>query len=540
MLFRILQAAIDSQALSSVGIGNERIHTLQFADDLLIFFDGSFRSVKVIKIILEAFAGCSRLNINFGKSSNSPLHLSGSTSAKLAALLGCSSCDFPLNYLGLPLSPKALRKSDFLPIIEKVDKRLAGWKGLLLSRGGRLVVLNSVLSSIPSYFCSALLLPKWVLNSIKKIRRGFFWKGKILRSGFHCLAKWEHICRPKRSGGLGIRNIRIANSALLMKGLWNFHNSTTLPWVHLLALKHYYSRSPLSSQAPPTGSCPLWKGLLSTYSPFITSTSVSLGDDRITSFWNARWCGDSLLRNQLPNLHAISTHKHLSVHNWLIRFGTRLNLGFPLDLGTEALRELQVLRALVANLSLSNTNDSLSWRWSTSGSFSVKSAYSFLGFDGLVDCKILHLWRIKIPLNIKIFLWLAARNKLLTAVRLAKRGWRGPSICCLCCAGDEDLPHLFFNCIFARLLWGGLLHSWPLTLHLLLNCSGNLESRWRSARRTLRGRFKELLDLLIAASCWEIWNERNRRIFDNSVTSSACCAARVIISINLWREAYRV
>nr|CAD1835783.1 unnamed protein product [Ananas comosus var. bracteatus] len=54
----------------------------------------------------------------------------------VANSFGCSSKDFPITYLGLPLSPMKLRRADYMPLIEKIDNRLAGWKGLMLSRGG--------------------------------------------------------------------------------------------------------------------------------------------------------------------------------------------------------------------------------------------------------------------------------------------------------------------------------------------------------------------------------------------------------------------
>ncbi len=78
----------------------------------------------------------------------------------------------------------------------------------------------------------------------------------------------------------------------------------------------------------------------------------------------------------------------------------------------------------------------------------------------------------------------------------------------------------------------------PLTCHRILNSSGDLGSTWRDTRWTLMGRTNELFDLLFVAGCWEVWNERIRRIFDNSVASSAICAARISNTFNLWCLAY--
>lgn len=64
-------------------------------------------------------------------------------------------------------------------MIEKVKKRLLSWKSNFLSQAGRLVLVNYVLSMIPSYSMSFYLLPKWVIKKIDKVRRNFSGKGSL-------------------------------------------------------------------------------------------------------------------------------------------------------------------------------------------------------------------------------------------------------------------------------------------------------------------------------------------------------------------------
>ncbi len=149
-----------------------------------------------------------------------------------------------------------------------------------------------------------------------------------MNNGFHCLVKWEQLCRPIRSGGLGIRNFRTSNRALIMKGLWTFYRSKAIPWVQLSSLKHYSHRPPSCSRSPPAGCCPILKGILSTLPAFTISTSHSIETGKSVSFWSARWSGDSLLRYYFPTLFAASPSNHLSVHDWFRRFASSPNLGF--------------------------------------------------------------------------------------------------------------------------------------------------------------------------------------------------------------------
>ncbi len=201
VIYRMLQQAASESQFLPVGVADVRFHSLQFADDLLLFLDGEVATATLFKGILDEFKSASGFKINFAKSAIIPVNLDSPTIQGLATIFGCPVTSFPFTYLGLPLSPLPLRKAEVLPLIEKIDKRLAGWKGSLLSRAGRLVLLNSVLSSIPTFFCSALRLPVWAVKAIDKIRCGFFWKGSRLVNGFHCLENWGRLCRPKASGG---------------------------------------------------------------------------------------------------------------------------------------------------------------------------------------------------------------------------------------------------------------------------------------------------------------------------------------------------
>jgi hypothetical protein len=58
-------------------------------------------------------------------------------------------------------------------------KRLEGWKGSVLSFGGILVLINSCLSSIPTYCMSMYLLPKIVFKNMDRTRK----KGSFGREG---------------------------------------------------------------------------------------------------------------------------------------------------------------------------------------------------------------------------------------------------------------------------------------------------------------------------------------------------------------------
>ena len=106
-----------------------------------------------------------------------PLNLSGTESDEFTSILGCKISTLPLTYLGVPINNKSLNDIDWQILIDKIEKRLQGWIGYLLSLGGRVTLLNYVLSTIPLYWLSIYRLPAKIRHKINKIRRKFLWHG---------------------------------------------------------------------------------------------------------------------------------------------------------------------------------------------------------------------------------------------------------------------------------------------------------------------------------------------------------------------------
>ena len=70
----------------------------------------------------------------------------------LANILQCRVGSLPMKYLWMPLGTSFKIASIWNPILEKMEKKLSGWKRLYLSKGGWLMLLKSTLSSLPTYF----------------------------------------------------------------------------------------------------------------------------------------------------------------------------------------------------------------------------------------------------------------------------------------------------------------------------------------------------------------------------------------------------
>jgi hypothetical protein len=80
----------------------------------------------------------------------------------------CQTGNFPVKYLGLPLSPKRLNKIDWQPLLDVLAIKLASWRTAMLTEGGRLVLITTVLTMISIYHMLSLDLPAWVIKAINK------------------------------------------------------------------------------------------------------------------------------------------------------------------------------------------------------------------------------------------------------------------------------------------------------------------------------------------------------------------------------------
>ena len=119
----------------------------------------------------------------------------------VANTLNCKTMNFPIEYLGFLIRPTKLLHDDWLIIINKINSRLSNWNGRFLSRAGSLVLINSILSAIPIYWMSMHLFPKWVVDTIDKLRRDFLWSGENPNSSLKCLVNWDTVCKSKKEGG---------------------------------------------------------------------------------------------------------------------------------------------------------------------------------------------------------------------------------------------------------------------------------------------------------------------------------------------------
>ncbi|MCI15852.1 RNA-directed DNA polymerase (Reverse transcriptase), partial [Trifolium medium] len=175
------------------------ISHVQYADDMLCIGEPSVENLWTLKAILRGFELASGLKVNFWKSCLVGVNVSDEFMEMACTFLNCKKGGLPFKYIGLPVGANPRRLSTWAPLLDSLRKKLNSWGHKHISLGGRLVLINSVLNSIPIFHLSFLKMPVQVLKKVIRIQREFLWGGV---NGGKKLTwiKWSVVCQEKKNG----------------------------------------------------------------------------------------------------------------------------------------------------------------------------------------------------------------------------------------------------------------------------------------------------------------------------------------------------
>lgn len=131
-------------------------------------------------------------------------------------VLGVQRVDFEAKHLGLPTPHGRLKRGAFQPLEEQFQKRMTVWKEKDLSAAGKEIQIKSVAQALPNYVMSVFKLPATLCEDLMRHIRGYWWGFKNGRREVQWIP-WEKMIMPKGFGGMGFRDLRLVNQALLTK-----------------------------------------------------------------------------------------------------------------------------------------------------------------------------------------------------------------------------------------------------------------------------------------------------------------------------------
>ncbi|KAJ3672429.1 hypothetical protein LUZ60_007150 [Juncus effusus] len=394
--------------------------SLFYADDSLFLIKPDIVQVRRLKLLLNSFGGSSGLSINYDKSEFTVIPDTTQEIVVIAQELGCPHVQLPFTYLEYPFHYKKPTADFYRTLIEKFEQRLQGWKGTLLSSGGRLTLINVVLTSLPVYHLTVFKFPKWVIQEMDRIRE---------------------------EGGLGVIDLETFNASLNMKWLWKFFGQKGgLDWQDLVSnvaeegcdLKHSRKGSYF------------WRGLDEALKFFYNRAKFNVGKGDMTDLWFSNW-GQGFLFEKFESLHSHFEYTGCSVAQFKLLPNRDEAFGWT-DSDTVR-QQFHHLQAMMNQLHATQEEDGIRWIWTESGNYTSQSAYKKLklGVNSVSDLNT--IWSIRLPKRIQIFLWLRRQRKILTIDNLQRRGRVMVNRWHLCLRDSGTVEHISGGCDFVQSIW---------------------------------------------------------------------------------------
>ena len=216
-------------------------------------------------------------------------------------------------------------KRDYQYLVDRVNGKLAGWRSKTLSMAGRATLIQSSLSTIPTYVMQTAKLPRTTCDEIDRKARGFLWGEQEGKRKVHMVA-WNKMNLPKKDGGLGIRDMRQTNQAFLAKLGWRLLVEPQTLWSRILRAKYCDNRCDLDMFKEKCGASRVWRGIMSSVDVVRKGINMAVGGGSRTFLWHHRWATKD------PLLSKVVREPPLRVQDMTVREMWDPNVGWKYEL----------------------------------------------------------------------------------------------------------------------------------------------------------------------------------------------------------------
>ncbi|XP_020250145.1 uncharacterized protein LOC109827551 [Asparagus officinalis] len=491
---------------------NLQVSHLLFADDMLVFCRANRNSFEGINNLLESLTLYIGLSINKSKSR---IFFSKGCRNKdvLSSFMGISRGYLPVKYLGLPLSFNYPKAKDFLPLIDKVRRKIEGWITYSLSFAGRIELIKSVLYSTIAYWYFVYKFPNSIVHSLESIFANFLWKGKL-----HTI-NWKDICRPKKEGGFGLRKLNDLCHAAGIKLIWRLITTSTL-WSNWMKFRYVRDGNFWDAPAHAMDSG-TWKFFSGLKSKAMCCIRKSIGNGETTSLWFDPWVLEGRLSDTLYqiNPHLTGTEDWSVAH---IIQQSQWHVVLPC---------LFPIIQYISNIKIIGQDDQWFWLPNANGKFTFESAWNQVrtSYPSYEFFNV--VWFPSSNPKMACCMLKSLYNRLATRDRLFRFGIISAVECVLCSGGIESRDHLYFQCPYSAYIWK--------LCKLKLQLDATVTNDLRNEALEIQSKFKLkdktyiLSRMVLNAAVWHIWQERNRRIFQAQQLHKVMVFRRLYEDINV-------
>ncbi|XP_056848447.1 uncharacterized protein LOC130498828 [Raphanus sativus] len=467
---------------------------------------------QTILRILKEYEAVSGQQINFQKSSIQFGHkIEEASRQELRDILGIQNLGGMGSYLGLPENIGGSKVQVFGFIQERLNSRVNGWIFKFFTKGGKEVIIKSVITALPNHVMSCFRLPKTTTKKLTSAVAQFWWSPGGSTKGMHWKS-WDKLVLSKEEGGLGFKELTDFNTAMLGKQLWRLIEKPNTLFSRVFKGRYFRNASPLEPIRSYSSSYG-WRSITSARSLVSKGLIKRVGTGSSISVWNDPWIPSTRPRPANKNLHI--TYPDLTVDSLIDSTSRTWN--------SQALRTLvdpQDVK-IIESIPLSKVHlrDRDGWHFTNNGKYTVKSGYqvervypdkerSLPVLGPTVDILKAYCWKVKCPPKMKHFLWQLVSGCIAVKKNLQARGLKGDICCDRCGAPEETINHVFFECPPARQVWAlSRIPSSP-AIFPYQSLFTNLDYLfWRIDPKVECHQFPWIL--------WYIWKARNLKVFSN-------------------------
>lgn len=294
VLSRLLKKGVADNHFSGIKLGPccPIISHFFFANDAILFAKANKDECENVLKILNVYNKASGQLLNLSKSgvsfsSNIPIVLC----QELCDLLCMPPLSKKARYLGLPTFWGKSKMEAYNFLLEKTISKLQGWKKITLTQAGKEVLIKSVVQAIPSYAMACFALPKRFCDKLNSYISNFWWSGNPENRGVHW-ASWDHATQSKFSGGLGFRDFKAFNVAMLAKQGWRLTINPNTFWGSIMK-GLYYPNSNFLQAAKGNRPSWAWSSLLQGREILLKGIRWQVANGSKILFWNDNWLPSS-------------------------------------------------------------------------------------------------------------------------------------------------------------------------------------------------------------------------------------------------------
>ncbi|WOK97051.1 hypothetical protein Cni_G05759 [Canna indica] len=272
-----------------------------------------------------------------------------------------------MKYLGASISPKKLSKSHQEAMVHKAMARIDGWAGKEISRAGKMVLLNSVMRSLPMHTLSSSWINEGVIDKFQGLARSYLWSFKGKKKRFHLIG-WNKVLLRKNSGGLGVKDLGIMRHSIHAKRILPFLNKERNIWSKMLLNKYdgYHPWYPKSNKSFSRS----FKCIHNAIQMLKEGLRVRIGNGTRVDMWKDPWLSN------LP-INLWSTYLNMEIISRFNRVSQLIkNNSWDYDSILDLFGEHHLINFDLMYLPKRKTKDK--WVWSVNEELSCKVTYNYL------------------------------------------------------------------------------------------------------------------------------------------------------------------